>query len=70
MSTSGFIDDKPVTLENGQLVSIIPLFDAKIVSVEVTLRDISYATKIIKIWASSSLLSVKTLISTLSAGAW
>ena len=69
MSLSGFIGDKPVTLENGQLVSINPLFDAKIEFVELTSRDISYATRILKISASSSLLSVKMLISSLSAGA-
>ena len=49
MSLSGFIGDKPVTLENGQLVSINPLFDAKIEFVELTSRDISYATRILKI---------------------
>ena len=49
MSRSGFIGDKPVALENGQLVAINPLFDAKIESVELTSRNISYATRILKI---------------------
>ena len=59
MFSSGFISEKPVTLENDQLVSISHYLTRKIVPVEVTFRDKSYATKIIKIWASSSLLSVK-----------